>query len=145
MKVLRPQTKYGGGFNWVHIANDDGHPLCGKAYGADYSLLQENADLDTLTVHTLCSRCAATDNQFSFEVLQAGQARRYADSWYKYKITDLADEPRDQAAVLSFCRRWLRKAYDKADMPHPFAPQMTGCTQSLGGTWRYNVRELYTG
>lgn len=142
MDVLRPHNA-GRPFGWVHIAKD-GKALCGKD-GSRYRLLPETAELEQLTSRTTCSQCMAALLEFKCTVLQAGQARRYADSWYKYKVVDLADEPRERDAVLSFCRTWLKSSYLKEDMPHAFAPQMTGCTQSVDGTWRYNVHCLYTG
>ena len=39
-------------------------------------------------------------NDFEYETLETGQRRRYGDSWYKYRVKDLADPPRDKAAVL---------------------------------------------
>ncbi len=140
MKVLRLRYCNGKPYTWVHIADDNGVPLCGRVYGNDYELLQEDADISTLTMATLCSQCAAVHFEFSFECLQAGQARRYGPTWYKYHITDLADTPRDRDAVLSFCQAWLKRSYLKKDMSSPFAPQMRECTQIRDRTWRYHVR-----
>lgn len=148
MEVLRPRcTKYANPmpYYWVHIANDDSQPLCGKVHGDGYELRQENMELGALTEHSLCGPCAAAHFDFSYETLQAGQARRYADSWYKYKITDLADTPRDRAAVLEFCRTWIKASYDRADMPNPFAPELVECNRIADNEWIYSVRSLYTG
>ena len=52
-------------------------------------------------------------NDFEYETLETGQRRCYGDSWYKYRVKDLADPPRDRDAVLAFCKTSVRKAYGR--------------------------------
>lgn len=94
------------------------------------------------------------DYIFKVKVLEAGQKRRYGDSYYSYEVTS----NRDESEVKSFCMNVLRKSYEREKMPHPFAGELREFTkitkntpedadffsERLEETYLYKVQEQFT-
>lgn len=152
-RVVRPARKIRDGldpFSWVHLDDGHGEPLCGEQYGDQYVKQLEiigwgNLGRAKKGKTTLCRKCAQKHFGFEVQTIQHGQARAYQDSKYIYDVTDVADEPRDREEVLEFCRRWVCFFYDRADMPHAFAPRLCGFRETKSRVWRYHVERLFTG
>jgi len=158
--VLRPiDTKPGyrmpgdpqpGRFNWVHL-DSDGSPLCGEEYDPDrYTLEHEWVDLDDLHAirefgdSHICRHCAAHYYNYEVECVAAGQARAYADTIDRYKITDLTGE-RERDEVVRFARTHVEYGYWKEEQPGWYSPTITQCTRFPNGVWVYEVTSAYTG
>lgn len=91
--------------------------------------------------------------KFDVKVLEAGQRRAYADSYYTYIVTS----DRSEDIVKKFCMNVLKKSYSKKNMSTLFDPELREferITNNNEGraigekrrpeTYRYQVRELYT-
>jgi hypothetical protein len=91
---------------------------------------------------------------FKVETKQAGQKRKYGDSFYHYEVISIHPEHQ----VNEFCTNVLMKSYKKKDMPNPFAGELlefkkiTDNNKDKGffddrkeETYSYKVRCEYTG
>jgi len=136
LNVLRPYSKRGRPYHWVHIAHED-TPLCGEPITSQFidELRPETWDGKT----RICRDCSCAHYQYDVNTLQAGQVRRYGPSEYIYDVTDRADKKRDRDEVLAFCRAHLHKSYAKEDMPNWSSPRLKEFTQFRAGHWRYHV------
>ena len=90
---------------------------------------------------------------FNVTTLQAGQLRKYGDSFYTYEVSSSLNEH----TVKNFCMNVLQHAFEKEDMPNAFAGEVLEFKKltenNKGKKWNepmvdeiysYKVRSLYT-
>lgn len=61
-----------------------------------------------------------TKYSFDVECVEAGQRRKYGDSFYSFKVTSTMIEK----DVKTFCMGILNPSYEPKDMPNPFAGRL---------------------
>ncbi len=56
-----------------------------------------------------------TERIYTFKVktLEAGQRRKYGDSYYHYEVEDLGDREFHETVIKNFCAKFLEPAKDK--------------------------------
>lgn len=87
--------------------------------------------------------------------LQAGQAKPYGDSWYRYdvyldagRLDDATDWPNPFPTtaddVLKMAQPLISETlYTRQTAPHAFAPVIQTIEESEPGIWRIEARALY--
>jgi len=136
-QVIRPKYKHAGWASWAHLPAGEGQPLCGATLltGGQDDFRTEPREGDT----KICHICAQREVGYFVKTLKSGQIRRYGPSHYIYEVTDLLEPKRKRDEVLSDCKRLVKSACDRDEMPHPFAAVVKGFESIGDGKWRYFV------
>lgn len=81
---------------------------------------------------------------FDVECLEAGQRRRYGDSYYHYIITNKCKIEYDDCVIKNFCTGFIKHAVEPAEMENAFAPKITSFKKIGDRKYEYKVEELST-
>lgn len=94
-----------------------------------------------------------TERRMSIICLQAGQARPYGDSWYRYRVTFLAGVQEGAKAPLRLSSMVQVMAavqpligetlYWQHEAPSAFSATITTCEETEPGVWLIEARALY--
>ncbi len=97
-QIIRNKSRFGGWFDWAHIANN-GIALCGQELEEGYRTELRESDSH------ICRSCTLVEAGYSVKTIKSGQVRDYGPSHYIYEVADLREEKRGRDEVLADCRR----------------------------------------
>lgn len=81
---------------------------------------------------------------FEIETIEAGQRRKYGDSYFHFIVTNKSDINYADFLMKSFCMSFVRKSFLPDEMPNMFSPKCTLFDKKADRTFVYKVEEAST-
>lgn len=143
--VLRERYAYAGGASFPpnHLHDGTFEPLCGTSLTDPGTRMWDEVEVEDGA--PICPDCLHARNGYKVRLVSGPEPRSTQDRNYIYEITDLKEPCRPWLAVRAYCRLHVRLSLMPAEVTSWADPVQVVLEETSPGTWKYHVREAYTG